>query len=413
MMRPALAVLAAIVGGCGGAALPAGVTALPTDADGPLAALAPLREVIGDATIVGLGESAHGSAGYARLQRWIVQVLVEHDGFRTVMVELLSDEDAVHAAFATCAPDALRTALYHQGWKDYHPDRLALYAWLCAYNQAHPDDPVAVRTFDPQKPWEDARALRAQVAQIDPGRGAMVDAIAASCFGAGHADQLAWAFAPETTAYFKDQRLDPERHRACVDALDAIAAGLPDGDAANAVATLRAWQDKSFRFWSAPAEALAIREAQMAANLLWRWSSDRRGPQKTIVLAHNVHVGKTLVPPGTRSPEWNGLSTLGHRLTAALGDRYRAIALTGHRVDAIFDVSYPATTGDASLDLRLLALRRPFLLVRTAVPWIAARPWSLHDEDEPDGRRYDVARAFDALAFFAHSPGATMLPKPE
>lgn len=400
-------VIALAVAACARPA-PTGITPLPAgDARAVIA-------LVGDADVVGLGESAHGSAGYARVQREVVQALVEHAGFRTVMLELLSDEDRLRDAYATCEPAALRAALYQQGWKDYHQERLDLHAWLCAYNQAHPDDPVAVRSFDPQKPWEDVRDLRA----VAPAQ--VMTAITDSCFGAGHDAQNAWAFAPETTAYFRDRRLDPARHGTCMVALDALAAWLAARPAApardeavNALASLRAWQDKSFRHFDDAPRALAIREAQMTANVRWRWSSDRRGPTKAIVIAHDLHVAKVPVPPSAKSPEWNGLVSLGVGLAAHFGHRYRAVAVTGYRVAAIFDQVYPEPTAPDSLELALHRRALAVAVVATAAPWIAGRTWRLHDEDEPTGRAYDVARAFDAVIFVDDSPAAAMLPKPE
>lgn len=383
-------------------ALPAGVTAFdPTGPD----TFAPLRAVARDADLLGLGESVHGSAGYARVQRAIVSTLVEHEHYRAVLFELASDEHALHAAYRTCAPAELLAALYRQGWKDYHQERLELHAWLCAYNRAHPDDPVTIGTFDPQKPWEDVRTLRRAIASP------ALTAVEAHCFGAGHPDQLAWAFAPETAAYFRDHTLDAAHHAACTLALDALATqlGPTPSDATVALAGLRAWQDKSFLFFSDPAHALAIRETQMTANVYWRWS---RAPRKTIVLAHNLHVAKLPVPPSRRSPEWDGLSSLGHRLAALPALRYRAIAVTAHRADAIFGHVHAAATAADSLSARVLPLG-PSLLLDPRAPWLAAHPWSLHDEDEPTGRRYDLARAFDLIVFLDHSPAATMLPKPE
>jgi erythromycin esterase len=54
---------------------------------GPLDDLAPLRSAIGDAEIVGLGESVHGASEELRLKHRGLRVLVEQAGFRTVAWE--------------------------------------------------------------------------------------------------------------------------------------------------------------------------------------------------------------------------------------------------------------------------------------------------------------------------------------
>ena len=55
--------------------------------DAPLDDLAPLRRSIGNARIVGLGESAHGAAEETTLKHRMLRLLVEQLGFRTVAWE--------------------------------------------------------------------------------------------------------------------------------------------------------------------------------------------------------------------------------------------------------------------------------------------------------------------------------------
>ncbi|GAA5129211.1 erythromycin esterase family protein [Pseudonocardia adelaidensis] len=58
-----------------------------TSPEGPLDDLAPLRNAIGNAEIVGLGESVHGAAEELTLKHRALQVLVEQLGFRSVAWE--------------------------------------------------------------------------------------------------------------------------------------------------------------------------------------------------------------------------------------------------------------------------------------------------------------------------------------
>jgi len=57
------------------------------DADASLQDLAPLRRSIGDATVVGLGESVHGAAEVETMKHRVLRVLVERMGFRSVAWE--------------------------------------------------------------------------------------------------------------------------------------------------------------------------------------------------------------------------------------------------------------------------------------------------------------------------------------
>lgn len=56
----------------------------PTD---PLDDLAPLRAAIGEAEIVGLGESVHGAAEEITLKHRVLRLLVERSGFRSIAWE--------------------------------------------------------------------------------------------------------------------------------------------------------------------------------------------------------------------------------------------------------------------------------------------------------------------------------------
>ena len=49
--------------------------------------LAPLRESVGDAVVVGLGESVHGAAEETTLKHRLLRFLVEELGFRSVAWE--------------------------------------------------------------------------------------------------------------------------------------------------------------------------------------------------------------------------------------------------------------------------------------------------------------------------------------
>lgn len=54
------------------------------DPAAPLGDLTPLRRAIGDAEIVGLGESTHGAAEEETLKHRTLRLLIERMGFRSV-----------------------------------------------------------------------------------------------------------------------------------------------------------------------------------------------------------------------------------------------------------------------------------------------------------------------------------------
>ena len=139
-------------------------TAWPLTTLDPGAALddiAPLRDVLAPAAVVGLGESIRGVRGgheLYRLKHRIVRLAVETAGFRAVAVE---DDDAVGAALdhhlRTGEGDA--RALLAQAWRPWQTEEfLDLLQWLRVHNASHPDDPVRMVGVD--GPEAHARAHR-------------------------------------------------------------------------------------------------------------------------------------------------------------------------------------------------------------------------------------------------------------
>jgi erythromycin esterase-like protein len=75
---------AAVTGWIGQHALPLATI----DPAAPLTELAPLRQLVGDAQVVGLGESTHGAGALFALKHRIVRLLVEELGFGCVALEV-------------------------------------------------------------------------------------------------------------------------------------------------------------------------------------------------------------------------------------------------------------------------------------------------------------------------------------
>lgn len=133
----------------------------PLDPSASLDDLAPLGDVFGPATVVGLGESVRGVRGGHELyvvKHRILRLAVEALGFRVLAVE---EDDAVGAAIdhhlQTGVGDA--STLLARAWGPWRTvEFLDLLRWLRARNAAHPDDPVRFVGVDRNE--HHARALR-------------------------------------------------------------------------------------------------------------------------------------------------------------------------------------------------------------------------------------------------------------
>jgi erythromycin esterase len=112
------------------------------DPRAPLVDLAPLADMVGDASVVGVGRPTHGAHELSTLTHRVVRLLVERLGFRSLALE----ED-----WTTGIPidEYLRTgrgdprALIEGASPPHRTEELLdVLRWLRAYNELHPADPV-------------------------------------------------------------------------------------------------------------------------------------------------------------------------------------------------------------------------------------------------------------------------------
>ena len=141
-----------------GAPCPAGVTAwlaghaIPfdtTDPDAPHDDLEPLRDIIGDARIVALGEQTHGTKEFFDMKHRIFRFLVEEMGFRIFAFE--ADWYGLMALNACLLPDGppIETAFRNLAYWTWQTEEvMALLQWMRAYNEATPGRPVQLVGLD-------------------------------------------------------------------------------------------------------------------------------------------------------------------------------------------------------------------------------------------------------------------------
>ncbi len=120
------------------------------DPDVPLADLEPLRDMVGDATVVALGASTRGAHELVALQHRMLRFLVEELGFRSLALEgdwattVQFDE---YVRTGSGDPRALLA-----GTRPFYrsADILAVVQWMRSYNEAHPTEEV--RLVGPDAP---------------------------------------------------------------------------------------------------------------------------------------------------------------------------------------------------------------------------------------------------------------------
>ncbi|HEY0157908.1 MAG TPA: erythromycin esterase family protein [Thermoanaerobaculia bacterium] len=362
--------------------------ALPTDD------LAPFGALVGDASVVGIGESWHTSGGYYMMKHRLFRYLVQEKGFRTFAIE--SNWEAVertNAYVQTCvgsAENEIRDEIVVWHSTEYAD----MIRWMCQWNRIHPDpaDRLTVFGFDIQQPDRDGPALAAFMAQSGvPQSDPRVDGLR-SCekaFGLTH----------------PFGEIPPAVHATCIDSLAAIESFLQANQATIVERTsqqafdvamlrvvgLRANQEQVFEIRDDFAKGFNYRDAGMAYTFHARRATKAPGA-KTMVWGDNVHVAQNLLP--------NGELPMGSHLEAALGAGYVSFGLTAYETEVPRSPGVCGLTPRApgAAEERLATYGHQTLLAR---PRAGVRQYDVM----PMGYfTYRPFADFEGIFYLAHSP---------
>ncbi|MFG2861708.1 erythromycin esterase family protein [Streptomyces sioyaensis] len=314
----------------------------------PVDDLEPLREIVGSARVVAVGEKAHFVEEFSRARQRVLRFLAERCGFTVLALEFGFSEafrlepwlqgegdDAglakVSAAAADWGAADLMHWLRHHNRTSGHPLRFAGIDVPEAGGQLRPAlDPVAdyLREVDPE-----SLPLLDTVLEIS-------DRFLEGS-GSGAAAAPAWA------------RLDPAEQNALTAALARLLLRLRGAeplyvrrssqrrfDIARRRVEAACHTDYMFHAMDALLSGrgsgadLSVREIYMAESV--RWHLDRAAPGTRMVLvSHNAHIQKT---PASFGGPLTALP-MGHHLQRMLGEDYRSVAVT-HTTDHVPEM-YP------------------------------------------------------------------------
>lgn len=404
--------------GCALAALP-GVhefrTAPEAIPDAELSALLDAR--VAGADVIAFGETAHGSAGFLRLQTRLIRYLVERHGLRLIVWETgvlrgLELTDWLAACTSTRSPPPL-TVLYMPTAADR-----PLFEWLCAFNARHPRDPVVFRGIDVwDRPWEHHDRI-ASLGRRTGAPPALLKDVAADCPGAR---MSSWA---EIGALYgeaiRDRGFEPAaRYARCTSALAALARPRHDAPAdlrpdahelALSASTLLGWL--GYYHYSGADGVASWNERDRAQGRNLELLMARHGAQRAIVAAHSSHVSH-----GRSSADWWGHGDLKsgvHFYARNTGRRVYALALTGYDVAGTQGHWSPPTAPD-SMDRTLHAAGHRFAFFAADAPFLARHArWWMQNGNFPGPYESGVLIVpqdhFDAFLFFAESPLDDPLP---
>jgi erythromycin esterase len=363
--------------------------------------LAPFAALVGDAPLVGLGESVHTSGGFYAAKRRLIRFLVDELGFRAVAMETPRTAAELTARYVERCDITSRQALYGIFGVFANANTQYLLEDLCDHNRAHPDDPVRFYGFDMQQPEDDYALLEAFLGEVAPVEGeALLAPIADWC----HLDQ----FAPVTAGDYD----------ACIAALDEVdalfEARTPEWNATLgedviaiarlALVSLRAWETEFVTLQCDLVTSYQARDSAMAEVFitLRRW----RYAEKTVIWAHDFHL-MAMSRESTMEPVIDGL---GAQLAREYGEDYRPFAISAQRLG----VNWPGVgCGDIdliqpdSLEERLAAFGAIDVLVDPVAASSGEDPWLLPNALIPYGINgsSDLARQFRGVFVLAESPG--------
>jgi erythromycin esterase len=354
--------------------------------------LQPLQEIIGDARIVGLGESVHGAHEFFQVRHRLLEFLVEEMGFTAFAMET-GFVDAVRINVLGRPEEPER---WESDWPWFDSKELwALVRWMRRYNEdaSHPrklhfygvdvhtwyTNPLAAieeawTYLDEVDPGYAAESRQALLPLVEPWQGEGLRR--ASVEGRQRVDKYTRLPMEVRTAYtaaiadlvarFETRRVD-YLGRSSEDAYEwayrhAIVARQLDQQ-------FRAFASTDIPTEGAPflAEGAIARDRVMADNLLW--ALEREGPEGRIVLwAHNSHVQKYPHVFGDRNT-----TIMGEFLDSMIGDDYVSVGFTYYQgADsgwASYQTDIPNPPRPGSLDDAMALVGLPmFVLDLRSVP---------------------------------------------
>jgi erythromycin esterase-like protein len=295
----------------------------------PLGDLEPLRRIVGDARVVGLGESVHTSGGFYQLKHRIFRFLVEEMGFRVFGFETPWFNAEPAAAYVETCPSEMPAAVIDGLSRPWRSTEVRdILQWMCEWNRSHPNpsDRLHFYGFDNQR-------------QAQGNGEALIAYLEKTGFAADHPwIQGIQACDGVVDTFWPSLPFPAERYEQCQAALLGVASYFDGNEKALTHQTSReelawarihlvgqrAWQEQLFFATSDFLRSYSARERGMAyvAQEIRRL---RFPNERVAIWGHNGHVMHDAIP-------YVGIPGMGNYLSEELGRAYTAVALTASEV---------------------------------------------------------------------------------
>jgi erythromycin esterase len=411
-----------------------------TQPDADYVDLVPLKEIVGDARIVALGEATHGTHEFFQMKHRMLRFLVEEMGFTVFAIEAYWAEANAINDYVHTGKGNVRELLAGLGyWPWQTQEVLDLIEWMRAYNQTPGHTPVSFYGFDMQNAKGAIDQLLVYLEGVDPEAAAPARERLA-CFSQYQDYNYQQVEYGQQTAETKEE---------CRQALQAVydqvqaqqaAYEARSSPTAFAVALHCARVIQQAERMAAAARAddplppdwFKARDEAMAENVAWLL--DQAGPDAKIVLwAHNAHVqtadweyrGVGYVPMGThlRQRYGDGLVVFGFAFYDGAFNAYdfdtatnTYAGLTAHQVSPLAPNSvelhfHSAGSPRFFLDLREVARGSPESGWLLKPHWLRSIGPAYDPKSDPERDACVVVlpEAFDVLIYFDQTTPSILL----
>ena len=372
----------------------------------PAGDLEPLRQIIGKASVVGLGEAVHTSGGFYRLKDRVFRFLVAEMGFRAFAIESpWTNADRVSAYVQSCegSPEEALKGLFGI-WQS--TEMRDLVQWMCEWNRAHPKpkDRLQFYGFDIQQGENDRSALTAFLERTGVAADSPWIAAIGACVGpfsrlsppVSEASYAQCTAGLEQIASHFQRNAKPLAQRTSKRDFEIAKLNL---------AGLRAWEEQTFYLNRNPARSGDARDEAMA-HAFDVLRSLRAPKAKTVVWAHNDHLAKG---------ENGGGRPMGIFLARSLGRSYVNFALTAYNTSIDWTGLgcglEPLLHLDGSVEQRLHDLGEQALVVDLAFRG-ASPPYLPPGEHFLGDIRIDPRQLYNGILYLEDSPKMTPLAWP-
>lgn len=388
-----------------------------------------LKQLIGDARIVSLGEATHGTHEFQTMKHRLVRFLVAEMGFTTFAMEAnLPESDRVNDYVQAGVGDLKQLLLGLHFWTWNTEEVRDMVEWMRAHNaNPGPAPRVSFRGFDMQYIDAAADNVLTYLRRVDPAAAASA-ASRYTVLSLPHQKQS--PLAPLESAPAGTREVYLADANALHDDLGAArsryeVASSPDAFA-DALRNARVMVQGVDSLMALGRKEYGRRDRYMAENAAWLL--DRAGPDaKMILWAHNGHI--STVPVATDAKGMPN-ETMGMWLRAQYGTAMRVVGQTFYAGTCnasegiVTEVTVPPPPADSyEAAFHGTGLPRAIVDLRAARPGAEATTWldgphpthfigAGYDEAAPEKyfENMRLARVFDAVIFIQDSTPTKLLP---